>query len=52
MEDKMAASNWIAGDVLSPEADGHRPLLPEDPLPVLNVVGKHWRVVANLQEGE
>ena len=35
---------------ICPEADGHGPLLPKDPLLVLNIVGKHWRVVANLDE--
>lgn len=48
VKDKVAAAYGVAGNVLSPEADGHGPLLPENPLPVLNVVRKHWRVVANL----
>ena len=50
MEDKVAAAHRVAGNVLAPEANGHRPLLPEDPLLMFKVVGKHWRVVANLDE--
>ena len=50
VEDKVAAANRVAGDIFAPEADGHGPLLPKDPLLVLNIVGKHWRVVANLDE--
>ena len=48
MEDKMTKANGIAGDVLAPETDCHSPLLPEDPVFVLQVVGKHWRVVTHL----
>ena len=49
MEDEVTAANGVAGHVLAPEADGHGPLLPEDPIPMLNEVSKHWRMVANLE---
>ena len=48
VEDEMAAAHRVAGNVLPPEADGHGPFLPEDPLPVLNIMSKHRRMVANL----
>ena len=48
VEDKMAAAHRVTGNILPPKADGHGPLLPEDPLPVLNIVSKHRRMVANL----
>ena len=50
MEDKVATANRVAGNILAPEADGHGPLLPKDPLLVLNKVSKHWRVVTDLRE--
>ena len=49
MEDEVTAANRVAGHVLAPEADGHGPLLPEDPISVLNEVSKHRRMVANLK---
>ena len=49
MEDKVAAPHRVAGYILAPEADCHGPLLPEDPLPMLHIVGKHWGMVANLE---
>ena len=48
MEDEVTAANGIAGHILAPEADGHGPLLPEDPVSMLNVVSEHRRMVANL----
>jgi hypothetical protein len=48
VEDEVTAAHGVAGHVLAPEADGHSPLLPEDPLSVLNEVSKHWRMMANL----
>ena len=48
MEDEMSAANGIAGDVFAYETDRHSPLLPEDPVLVLEVMGKHWRVVTHL----
>lgn len=48
MEDKVTATNRIAGDILAPEANGHGPLLPEDPLLVFHVVSKHWGMMAHL----
>ena len=49
MEDEVTAANRVAGHVLTPEADGHGPLLPEDPISMLNEVSKHRRMVANLE---
>ena len=48
MEDKMTAANGIAGNILASETDRHSPLLPEDPVFVLQAVGKHWWVVTHL----
>ena len=49
MEDQVTAANGVAGHVLASEADGHGPFLPEDPILMLNVMSKHWRMVANLE---
>lgn len=48
MENQVGVSSGVDGQVLPSELGGHRILLPQSPLPVLHMHGKHRRVVAHL----
>ena len=48
VNDDMAAAQRVAHQVLAPKLGGHCVLLPEAPLLMLHVHGKHRRVVTNL----
>ena len=52
MEDNMAAANGGHCEVLAPELGHSGELLPESPILVFNVLGKHWRVVTHLGRKE
>ena len=48
----MCVAYGIAQKILAPELGGYCELLPHSVVLVLNVHGKHWRVVGHLREGE
>ena len=52
MEDDMAAANGGDSKVLAPELGHSGELLPEGPVLVLNILGKHWWVVTHLGRNE
>lgn len=51
VEDNMAAANGSHCEVLATKLGGSCELLPEGPILVLNVLGKHRRMVTHLQAG-